>query len=561
MLAHDPAFRAPVELSPSALVHAALPEPLTSFVGRKPELDSLRRMPGRLVTLVGPAGVGKTRLAIEWAHELTATVPVCYVELAPIDPRVVGAAIGRGLGALEREVTRDPPDDPVGRAIDRIRNLEVVLVLDNCEHAAGAVAGYAETLLAGCPRLRIVATSREPLGVDGEQLMNVDPLDLDSAGRLFVERARAVQPLFDLDDIDELAVLSAHLDGLPLAIELAAARTRTLPVPEITSRLHDRFRLLHSSKRSVDARHEGLEAAIDWSYEMLFDDERRTFRRLAVFSGGATSDAIDAVCGADGFEVATRLVNRSLCTVDTSGPEVRFGMLESFRDYGLARLVEANELEEVERAPPGMVLCRSRSASTRRREAPTNFPGSSVSTVSTATSGSVSSTASSATRPLHSDSPARCSCRGGCAAGARNSSTGSTRAWQPHPTHRPACALRSTPSRGYLAEPSLTSRWRGELEEVLAAGEREERDALRLLDAAGDGDSYTRRGHPDVVDRHGDPTRRSRTHHRSWRAGDDGCLGSRSLPCGRQPLRRGRRAASRRPSTRWSPATSTVPAS
>jgi predicted ATPase len=200
-------------------------------------------------------------------------------------------------------------------------------------------------LLSGCPGLRVVTTSREPLGIEGERHVVIGPLgDADSAA-LFVERARAVQPMFATEVDDELVDLCRHLDGLPLAIELAAARAKTLPVPEIADRLRDRFQLLRRTQRAGTSRHEGLERAIDWSYDLLFDEERRTFRRLAVFAGGATIEAVERMCGPDAFEVASRLVDRSLLVADTAGRSTRFTMLESLRAYGVQRLEEAGELD------------------------------------------------------------------------------------------------------------------------------------------------------------------------------------------------------------------------
>ncbi len=204
-------------------------------------------------------------------------------------------------------------------------------------------------LLQGCPNVRILTTSREPLSVDGEHQVPLEPLDAAAASTLFVERASAVQPLIAADGEQDpaIAVLVDHLDGLPLAIELAAARTKTLPIAEIARRLDERFRLLRRTGRGTLARHEGLEAAIAWSYDLLFDDDRRAFRRFAVFSGGATADAAEWVCGADGLELASRLVDRSLLRAETGGRAVRFTMLESLRAYGLERLADEGELEAV----------------------------------------------------------------------------------------------------------------------------------------------------------------------------------------------------------------------
>ena len=214
-------------------------------------------------------------------------------------------------------------------------------MLDNCEHVAAASAACVRTLLDGCRHLRGVATSRVPLGIDGERQFALRPLDDGDAVTLFVERARAVQPMFTPGANGELTDLCRHLDRLPLAIELAAARTKTLPVGEIAERLRDRFRLLRRTAEREPGRHSGLEAAIDWSYDLLFEDERRMLRTLAVFAGGATLDAAEHVCGPDALELASRLVDRSLLLADTSGTTVRFTMLETVRAYGLARLEES----------------------------------------------------------------------------------------------------------------------------------------------------------------------------------------------------------------------------
>jgi predicted ATPase len=213
-----------------------------------------------------------------------------------------------------------PPDV---RTIDRLGRRDVIVVIDNCEHVAAAAASCVRTLLVGCPRLTIIATSREPLGVEAERQLNLPSLDDADATRLFAERARAVQPSFSADADDTVAALCRRLDGLPLAIELAAARTKTLPLPEIAARLDDRFALLRSTSRDGGGRHHGLGATIDWSYELLFDDERRVFRQLAVFAGGATVDAAEVLCGDDALDILTRLVDRSLLIADTSGDESR----------------------------------------------------------------------------------------------------------------------------------------------------------------------------------------------------------------------------------------------
>ncbi|MET0460342.1 MAG: BTAD domain-containing putative transcriptional regulator, partial [Ilumatobacteraceae bacterium] len=351
ILAQDPALAAPITMASPLAAPSTLPVALTSFVGRDEEMKAisgaLRR--ARLVTLVGPAGVGKSRLALECAQRRAADREVWFVELAAIaDGRAVPEALAHAVGATERgAVDGAPATTPSERAVARLADRDVVVVVDNCEQVADAVAGIVLDVLRGCRNVRVLATSREPLHIDGEHQFVVSPLGADQATTLFVERARAVQPLLgsisDAED-GEIRSLVQHLDGLPLAIELAAARTKTFPVGEITSRLDDRFQLLRRARHGTMPRHDGLEAAIGWSYDLLFDDERRAFRRLALCSGGATADAVERLCGAGSVELAVRLVDRSLLIADTSGPVVRFRMLESLRAFGRARLVAEGEL-------------------------------------------------------------------------------------------------------------------------------------------------------------------------------------------------------------------------
>jgi predicted ATPase/DNA-binding SARP family transcriptional activator len=353
VLAQDPALDAPIVVASAVVVRSALPVALTSFVGRGRELtdvvDTLGR--ARLVTVVGPGGVGKSRLTLELAHRVASDREVWFIELAPlVDGAAVADAVAAGIGAPERapDAGRAAPT-ATQRAIERLGDRDAVVILDNCEHVADDVAAVVVALLRGCPNVRILATSREPLTVDGEHQVPLEPLDDATASTLFVERASAVQPLIATDGEHDPAVatLVRHLDGLPLAIELAAARTKTLPIAEIASRLHERFRLLRRTSRGAMARHAGLEAAIAWSYDLLFDDDRRAFRRFAVFSGGAMADAAEWVCGADALELASRLVDRSLLRADTGGHAVRFTMLESLRAYGIERLDDEGELDAV----------------------------------------------------------------------------------------------------------------------------------------------------------------------------------------------------------------------
>jgi predicted ATPase/DNA-binding SARP family transcriptional activator len=350
VLAHDPALAAPVPLT-STFQTWVLPVPLTSFVGRAAELGALDTAmeTARLVTLVGPGGVGKSRVVLEMASQISSTRETWFVELAPVtDPVAVPETIASVLGAHEQAPTESSSRAPEVRVVERIAKRPVVLILDNCEHVADAVADCASTLLMRCPGLRIVATSREPIGLDAERQVSIGPMPDHDAATLFLQRAEAVQPLLHLDDEtrSDVTELCRHLDGLPLAIELAAARTKTLPLPEITARLADRFDLLRRTGRGGAGRHDGLRAAIDWSYESLFEEEQRAFRRLAVFAGGATTVAVRASCGADALDLISRLVDKSLLVADTSGTSARFRMLESLRAYGIDRLTNAGQLDD-----------------------------------------------------------------------------------------------------------------------------------------------------------------------------------------------------------------------
>ncbi|MEV6583316.1 BTAD domain-containing putative transcriptional regulator [Streptomyces sp. NPDC051582] len=282
---------------------------LTSFVGREPELAGLRSDLARLrlVTLTGPGGSGKTRLAEHAAaadHE-----PGWLVELARLDhPAAVPGAVLSALGLRESTLVareKTPAEDPAAQLVEHCANRRLLLVLDNCEHVIGAVAELAEHLLTHCPGVRILATSREPLGVPGETVRPLDPLPPDPAHRLFVDRAAAVRPGFTpADDPAAVAEICARLDGLPLAIELAAARLRLLTPRQIADRLDDRFRLLTGGARTVLPRQQTLRAVVDWSWDLLDDKERTVLRRLSVFAGGCGLAAAEAICTGDAVDVA-----------------------------------------------------------------------------------------------------------------------------------------------------------------------------------------------------------------------------------------------------------------
>ncbi len=360
-----------------------LPVQLTPFIGRAGELEELRALARdhRMVTLIGTGGTGKTRMMLEAAGGLAPEYAdgARWVELAPIsDPEHVLLAVARGLGVRE-----EPGRSLADTVTDFLRGKSLLLLLDNCEHLLSAVAELVEGVIATAPGVSVLASSREALGVSGERVFQVPsmrvpaPPALDElhhgeaaaawlaearasdAFRLFVDRATAVMPSFTLISADEMAVaeICRRLDGIPLAIELAAARVPVLSVQEIADRLHDRFRLLTGGRRTALPRQQTLQALIDWSWDLLGENERRLLRRLSVFTGGATLDAIstvagDSVRGEDGasapdtLETLGRLVARSLVVVDRSGT-TRYRLLETIRQYALDRLVAAGEMPEV----------------------------------------------------------------------------------------------------------------------------------------------------------------------------------------------------------------------
>jgi predicted ATPase/DNA-binding SARP family transcriptional activator len=342
VLAHDPALD-PAPPRPAA--GRAVPRPLTSFLGRDAELTLLhQQLTGqRLVTLTGPAGVGKTRTAVEYAVAHPAGTGPWLARLAAVReaadlPDVVADAIGL-----------ETPSDPLAALLRVIGDQPALLVLDNCEHLVDAIAELVIALLAGCPRLRVLATSREPLGVDGEVTVPLRPLPLTApdgtdgaAVALFVERVRAVRPDWTPppDELAHARRISAALDGLPLAIELAAARARVLGLGEITELLADRFGELGAVPRGSLTPHATLQAAIAWSVDLLADADRALLLRLWPFEGGFTLAAADAVRPADGptsatstLESLSALVTRSVVVADTSYTPTRYLLLESIRAY------------------------------------------------------------------------------------------------------------------------------------------------------------------------------------------------------------------------------------
>jgi predicted ATPase/DNA-binding SARP family transcriptional activator len=389
---------------------------LTSFVGRDAELAQVAELlrAHRLLTLTGPGGAGKTRLAAEAARAELDAMPdgVWLVELAPVtDPAEVTSAVLGALGLREqallyagratatipaRAAAEQEQADALGRLLTALARQQALLVLDNCEHLVAAAATLADRVLAACPHVRIMATSREPLNITGEALWTVGPLGLppdpaatpsfyaERAGvalsppsapaagpaghgesariddfasvRLLAQRARAVRPGFEVTEGNAAAVarICRALDGMPLAIELAAARLRTMAPEQVAARLGDRFQLLTGGGRTAVPRHQTLRAVVDWSWDLLEADERAVWRRFSVFTGGATLEAAEQVCSGSGIradqvlDLLTALADKSLLTVRHDPP--RYRMLEIIRAYGLERLAEAGERDELRQA-------------------------------------------------------------------------------------------------------------------------------------------------------------------------------------------------------------------
>ncbi len=313
-----------------------LPVQFTTFVGRHTELAALRTLllGERLVTLAGPGGSGKTRLAAQLAANHSEYWPqgAWWVELAEItDPALVADAVADAVGALIGS----------GQLAPQLRESRLLLGLDNCEQVLDGVADLAAELLRTCPEVTVLVTSREPLGIPGEVVWRVPPIATDEAMALFVERARQVVPGFELDEAGRVAVASMceRLDGMPLALELAAAWLRTLTPQQIEAGLDDRFALLSRGPRGVATRQQTLAASVEWSHDLLDDTERTVFRRLAVFHGGFALPAARAVCDRDVLGTLAGLVDKSLVVAEDG----RYRLLETIRDYAAARLREGDE--------------------------------------------------------------------------------------------------------------------------------------------------------------------------------------------------------------------------
>ena len=356
----------------AALTTGRLPVQLVPLVGRQRELrdviDALAR--SRLVTLTGPGGTGKTRLSLAAADAACASYAdgVCWVELAPIsDPEVVALAVASSLGVREHAA-----QDVLEAIAGHIGDSSLLIVLDNCEHVTAPAAELTHRLLGACPAVSVLATSREVLGVDGERQVAVPPLSLPrgdrtpapdtlakfDAVRLFEQRAQLVRPSFRLADDNAVAVhhVCRRLDGLPLAIELAAARLRILSVGQLADRLDDIFTVLVGGMRTAPRRHQTLRATLDWSHDLLAEDEQVMFRRLAVFAGGFSLPAAeDITIGGEVrphlvLDLLTRLADKSLLRVDHADGDARYGLLATVREYARECLAAAGDEEPTRRA-------------------------------------------------------------------------------------------------------------------------------------------------------------------------------------------------------------------
>lgn len=359
-----------------------LPLELSSFVGREKELAEVKRLleGTRLLTLTGSGGCGKTRLALVAASELVGGFEdgAWLVELASLaDPSLVQGAVATTLGVREQ-----PGNPPTETLSDYLRTKKMLLVLDNCEHLIETCAVLAEALLRTCPNLRILATSREAFGIAGETRLAVPSLSLPDprhlptvedvahyeAANLFVDRAKTVKPEFALTERNAMSVaqICYRLDGIPLAIELAAARVKVLSVGQIAARLDDRFALLTDGGRTALARQRTLEAAMEWSHELLLREERTLLRRLSVFAGGFTLEVAEEVCSglpsdeeleqSEVLDLLSRLVDKSLVVVVEQDGEARYRLLETIRQYAAEKLERSGEAAEIRRRHAGFML-------------------------------------------------------------------------------------------------------------------------------------------------------------------------------------------------------------
>jgi predicted ATPase/class 3 adenylate cyclase len=351
-----------------------LPSVVNAFVGRDAELAAVRRLvaDARLVTLTGAGGSGKTRLALQAAAELLDRTAdgVWFVELAPVtDGNKIPGVVAGVLSLPEQS-----GPDLTALVTEAIGNQDLLLVLDNCEHVIGAAAKFCEHLIRHCPKVRLLATSREPLGIDGERVYRIPSLSLPPADaetaedvaasdavRLFAERARVHDPGFALDAVSAplVATLCRRLDGVPLALELAAARLSSMSLSQITERLDQRFRLLTGGSRNAMPRQQTLQATVDWSFGLLNPAERQTLQRLSVFAGGFDLDGAEAVCASqdvdslDVLDLVGSLVDKSLVVAEHADGTVRYRLLETIRQYSAQELLRTAGDQEVLRIRDG----------------------------------------------------------------------------------------------------------------------------------------------------------------------------------------------------------------
>lgn len=367
-LAHEPSVSPAVAQVQESFKHN-LPMQLTSFIGRERELEEVQHLllSTRLLTLTGPGGTGKTRLALCLGGDLLALKQfangVWLIELAPLaDPTLVAQTIASTLGVREQ-----PGRTILDALTDYVRAKNILLILDNCEHLIQSCAQLAERLLHAAPRLKILATSREALGIGGEtayrvpslplpdprHLHDLDVLEQNDCVHLFIDRAMAAQPSFRLKEKNAFAIadICRRLDGIPLALELAAARMKVFPPEEIAARLDDRFRLLTGGSRTALERHQTLFALIEWSHNLLSEAERVLLRRLSVFAGGWTFEAAQAACDdgivEDVLDLLTHLVDKSLVAVEEETEKARYHLPETIRQYARDKLFESGEAEQV----------------------------------------------------------------------------------------------------------------------------------------------------------------------------------------------------------------------
>ena len=370
---HAPEAEAPQPIAEAKSTPHNLPIQLTSFIGREKEIIEIKRLLSesegrvRLLTLTGHGGCGKTRLALQSASGLLDVFPdgVWLIELAPLaDPALVPQTLAAVLGLKE-----EPGRPFLSTLTGHLHGKRMLLILDNCEHLVQASAQLADALLHACPEVHIITTSREMLGMAGERAFYVPSLAIPDAQavmsteaalqsdavRLFIERAHTVTPQFALTDENVSAVIRVcqRLDGIPLAIELATARLKMLPVQQIADHIDDAFRLLTGGSRTAMPRHQTLQALMDWSYNLLTELEQALLRRLAVFAGGWSLEAAEAVGAGEDiaarevFDLLARLVDKSLVLAEEQGGVARYRLLETVRQYALTKLAASGEADAI----------------------------------------------------------------------------------------------------------------------------------------------------------------------------------------------------------------------